>query len=134
MLELLGVEPELGAAFTMTFEVDGHETTQTFTLCGWWEYDEAIVAKHILIPESRVDAILDEVGVAPPGDDGMTGTWNLDVMLRSSMHIAQDLNQFWKTMAIRAKAWQRGTTTSAPASTGAIPARSFQTAWTSLRC
>ncbi len=65
------------------FQVDGHETTQTFTLCGWWEYDKAIVANHILIPESRVDAVLQEVGVTPPGSDGMTGDWNLDVMLKN---------------------------------------------------
>ncbi|UQT46872.1 hypothetical protein M5E87_16845 [Flavonifractor plautii] len=62
VLELLGVEPELGARFTLTFDVDGHETTQTFTLSGWWEYDEAIVANHVLLPESRVDALLDEAG------------------------------------------------------------------------
>ncbi len=94
VLELLGIEPELGAEFTVTFDVDGHETTQTFTLCGWWERDGAIVASHILIPESRVDSVLAEVGVVPPGSDGMTGSWNLDVMLRSgSRHIEQDLNQ-----------------------------------------
>ena len=56
VLELLGVEPEIGARLTISFDVDGHTTTQTFTLCGWWEYDEAIVANHILIPESRADA------------------------------------------------------------------------------
>ena len=61
------MEPKIGAEFTVTFDVDGHETTQTFTLCGWWEYDEAIVANHILVPESRVDAVLAEVGVTPPG-------------------------------------------------------------------
>ena len=61
----MGVTPEIGAKFTLTFDVDGHETTQTFTLCGWWEYDEAIVANHILIPESRADAILTETGVCP---------------------------------------------------------------------
>lgn len=94
VLELLGVEPELGAKFTVTFDVDGHETTQTFTLCGWWEYDEAIVANHILIPESRADAILAEVGVTPPGSDGMTGSWNLDVMLKSGARsIASDLEK-----------------------------------------
>ena len=94
VLELLGVEPELGAKFTVTFDVDGHETTQTFTLCGWWEYDEAIVANHILIPESRADAILAEVGVTPPGSDGMTGSWNLDVMLKSGARsIASDLEE-----------------------------------------
>lgn len=94
VLELLGVKPEIGAEFTVTFSVDGHETTQTFTLCGWWEYDEAVVANHILIPESRVDAILAEVGVTPPGSDGMTGSWNLDVMLEHGAHsIASDLEE-----------------------------------------
>ena len=94
VLELLGVEPELGAQFTVTFTVDGRETTQTFTLCGWWEYDEAVVANHILIPESRVDAILAEAGVTPPGSDGMTGSWNLDVMLQhGARSIASDLEE-----------------------------------------
>lgn len=94
VLELLGIEPKLGAKFTLTFDVDGHTTTQTFTLSGWWEYDEAVVANQVLIPESRVDAILDEVGVTPPGSSGMIGTWNLDVMLKSgSRHIEQDLEQ-----------------------------------------
>ena len=95
VLELLGIKPEIGVEFTLTFDVDGHETTQTFTLCGWWEYDEAIVANHVLIPESRVNEVLAEVGVDPDNpDDGMTGRWNLDVMLKSgSRHIEQDLNQ-----------------------------------------
>ena len=68
---------------------------RTFTLSGWWEYDEAIVANHILIPESRLNEILSECGVdlnAP--SDGMTGAWNMDLMLKSgSRHIEQDLNQ-----------------------------------------
>ena len=94
VLELLGIEPEIGAKFTLTFDVDGRTITQTFTLSGWWERDEAIVASHVLIPESRVDAVLDEVGVTPPGSSGMIGTWNLDVMLKSgSRHIERDLNQ-----------------------------------------
>ena len=95
VLELLGIEPEIGAEFSITFDVDGHTTTQTFTLCGWWEYDEAIVANHILIPESRVNEILSECGVDPNApSNGMTGTWNMDVMLKSgSRHIERDLNQ-----------------------------------------
>ena len=95
VLELLGIEPEIGAKFTLTFDVDGRETTQTFTLCGWWEYDEAVVANHILLPESRVDAVLAECGVDPNAPaDGMTGSWNLDVMLKSgARHIEQDLDQ-----------------------------------------
>ena len=85
---------ELGAEFTLTFEVDGRETTQTFTLCGWWEYDEAVTASHVLIPHSRVEAVLAETGVTPPGADGMTGSWNMEVMLKSgSRQIARDLEE-----------------------------------------
>lgn len=94
VLELLGVEPELGTEFTMTFDVDGHETTQTFTLCGWWEKDETAPACQVIIPESRVNAVLDEVGVTPPGSNTNTGVWNMDVLLTSgSAHIADDLAQ-----------------------------------------
>ena len=94
VLELLGVEPKIGTEFTVTFNVDNRETTQTFVLCGWWEYDEAIVANHILIPESRVDSILAETGVDPENSgDGMTGSWDLDVMLGSSLHIERDMNR-----------------------------------------
>ena len=83
VLELLGLEPKLGAQFTITFDVDGHSTTQTFTLCGWWEYDEATAANHVFIPQSRLNEILNQTGVTPPGEDGMTGAWNMDVMLRN---------------------------------------------------
>lgn len=91
-LALLGVEPKLGTPFTVTFDVDGKQTTQTFTLCGWWEYDEAIVANHILIPESRVDAVLDELHITPPGEDGMTGSYNLDVMFDNAVNISEKMD------------------------------------------
>lgn len=89
VLELLGVEPEAGAEFTVTFDVDGKETTETFTLCGWWEHDNVIPASHILIPESRAEEIFAKLGTK--GDDGMTGRYNLDVMLKSKAHIEDDL-------------------------------------------
>ena len=82
VLELLGIEPELGVQFSLSFDVDGHATTQSFTLCGWWTYDEAITASHVLIPQSRVEAVLQETGVTPPGSNGFTGSYNLNVMLR----------------------------------------------------
>ena len=95
VLALLGITPELGAEFTVTFPVDGTPVTETFTLCGWWEYDGAIVANHILIPQSRAEEILSEAGVVPgQASDGITGSWNMDVMLSSgSRHIARDLEQ-----------------------------------------
>lgn len=94
VLSLLGVEPRLGEKFSISFTVDGKETTQSFTLCGWWEYDEAVTASHVLLPESRVDAVLEELDVTPPGRDGMTGAWNMDVMLKSgSRSIGEDIAQ-----------------------------------------
>ncbi len=89
VLALLGVEPEIGAQFSITFNVDGTETTETFTLCGWWEYDTAIVANHVLLPESRVDEILESLNTQYL--DGITGLYSLDVMFKSSSHIEKDM-------------------------------------------
>lgn len=90
VLSLLGVEPVIGNEFTMTFTVDGEETTETFTLCGWWEYDEAIIANHVLIPESRTQEIFQKLHTQ--GKDGMTGTWNMDVMFKNASHIEENLD------------------------------------------
>ena len=94
VLELLGVKAVLGSKFTMTFNVDGTEVTEDFVLSGWWEYDEAIAANHVLISQSRAQSIYDQVGIGRGiGKDGMTGSWNLDVMLGSSLHIERDLKK-----------------------------------------
>lgn len=89
VLALLGIEPKIGSEFTVTFNVDGKETTESFTLCGWWEHDEVIVASHILIPESRAKEIFTRLDTK--GNDGMTGSYNLDVMLKSKAHIEDDM-------------------------------------------
>jgi putative ABC transport system permease protein len=91
ILALLGIEAQIGAPFTVTFTVNGIETTQTFILSGWWEADQAANADHILIPESRLNQILDELNISTPGNDGMTGSWNLDVMFSNSRNIDQNL-------------------------------------------
>ncbi|HHV09406.1 MAG TPA: FtsX-like permease family protein [Clostridiales bacterium] len=94
VLELLGVKPVLGEKFTLTFDVDGTSVTKTFTLCGWWNYDEAIVANHVLIPHSRAQEIYDQVGIGDGiSKNGLVGSWNMDIMLGSSLHIGQDLNK-----------------------------------------
>ena len=92
VLKLLGVEPKIGEKLTLTFDVDGRETTQTFTLSGYWEYDEAIIANQILIPESRAESIFKEVNLVPgKATDGMTGSWNMDVMFKNSRNIAENM-------------------------------------------
>jgi len=90
VLSLLGIEPKIGTEFTVTFIVDGKETTESFTLCGRWKHDDAAVASNILIPESRAEEIFAKLGTT--GEDGMTGSYNMDVMLRSKAHIEEDLN------------------------------------------
>ena len=112
VLELLGVEPVLGNEFTMTFNVDGNggtQVTETFVLCGWWEYDEAIIANHVLIPHSRAQSIYDQVGIGNGiGKDGMTGSWNLDVMLGSSLHIEQDIGKILANYGYQTKSRAEG--------------------------
>ena len=89
VLSLLGVEPVIGNEFTMTFMVDGVETTETFTLCGYWEYDPVVAANHVLLPRSRVESILDKLGTQ--GYDHLAGYWSLDVMFRSAKAIEENL-------------------------------------------
>lgn len=94
VLSLLGVEPVIGNKFTMTFLVDGKETTETFTLCGYWEYDDVIVANHVLIPLSRAEEIFEKLDTQ--GNDGMTTYWNLDVMFANSRHIRENIRTILK--------------------------------------
>ena len=92
VLALLGVEPELGAQFTLELPVDGVTVRRTFTLCGWWTYDEACIASNLLVSEAAARAMLAEAGLTGPGEDGLTGTWSMDVMLQhGARSIDQDL-------------------------------------------
>lgn len=93
VLALLGVTPKLGEKFSITFDVAGVPTTQEFTLCGWWESDSASTAHMVMIPESRVNDILEETGNTAPASDGQTGAWGMDVMFNSSMHIQKDVEE-----------------------------------------
>ena len=55
-LKLLGVEPEVGAEIELTYTVGAlseipYEKTDTFTLAGWWEYDDISPVHYINISE-----------------------------------------------------------------------------------
>lgn len=95
VLSLLGVEPVIGSQFTLTFDVDGVETTETFTLSGFWDYDEAIAANHVLIPLSRVEELFTRLN--PTGKDGITGGWGLDMMFKGSVNIEKELQTILKS-------------------------------------
>lgn len=89
VLSLLGIEPKLGTEFTLTIDVDGVPVTETFTLCGYWEYDKAIEASHVLLPEDLVKEILAKTD--RPNHSNWIGVYYLDVMFEDSLHIEEDM-------------------------------------------
>lgn len=98
VLKLLGVKPELGAEITLPFTIGtssgSEETSDTFTLSGWWEYDPANMASMVILPLSYVEEKL--VGFVPTDTGDIAGTWDLNVYLKNSRHIARDLDEILK--------------------------------------
>ncbi len=91
VLELLGVEPVIGNSFTMSFDVDGTETTETFTLCGYWEYDMAVVANNVVIPRSRAEEIFRKLGTK--GENGLCTYHTMNLMFESASGIQDNLQE-----------------------------------------
>lgn len=93
VLALLGVEPEVGAKFTLPIVIDDNTRNpqtveRTFTLSGWWEYDSAVVSSNVLIPRSAAEEI---TALSNGEKDSMTGQWNLDVMFKNAINIEKNL-------------------------------------------
>ena len=95
VLSLLGVEPKLGTEFTLNISVNGVESPETFTLSGWHEYDPAILASHILIPESRAKELLAPLDLENPGPnlriDPNIGTWQMDLMFPNAFRAEEKI-------------------------------------------
>lgn len=95
VLALLGIEPRVGAQFTVPITLDDGTANpqtikRTFTLSGWWEYDSAIIANHVLLPRSAAE----ELCALSNGErDSATGEWNLDVMFQSAVGIKENLGK-----------------------------------------
>ncbi|MGM9589278.1 MAG: ABC transporter permease [Faecousia sp.] len=93
-LALLGVAPELGAEVTLTYtladkEQMGRDVTDTFTLVGWWEYDELLAVHFFNVSEDYAKQI-EAMAVA----DGMNPfRTDMSVMLPSSLNIEEQLTQ-----------------------------------------
>lgn len=93
-LKLLGVEQELGTEIELTYTVGAlsekpYEKTDTFTLAGWWEYDDISPVHYINISEEYAKEIEAEAvsrGLEPFRID-------LNVMMVSSMNIRGQMEQ-----------------------------------------
>lgn len=93
-LKLLGIDPVLGAEITLTYTMNDKNDfpvtyTDTFTLAGWWEYDEISPVHYINISEMYADAMA-SWGLANELAPFRT---DLNVMMRSSMNIRGQMEQ-----------------------------------------
>ena len=93
-LKLLGVQPKLGEEIKLTYTVGSssatpYEKTDTFTLVGWWEYDDISPVHYINISEEYAKEIEAEAiskGLEPFRVD-------LNVMLASGINIRGQMEQ-----------------------------------------
>lgn len=93
VLALLGVEPEIGAEFTISFYIDMNTVapqlvTRTYTLSGWWEYDSAMLASHLLVPRSEAEEL---ASLSSGGADTLTGQRTMHMMFRSALNIEENI-------------------------------------------
>lgn len=98
-LELLGVSPAMGEEITLTYEVsdkkqNGGQRTDTFVLCGWWEFDAVSPVHYINVSEKYVANLekeMTEKGLDPFRTD-------LSVMLSSSLNIEGTMEKIEKDL------------------------------------
>lgn len=104
-LKLLGVEPELGANVTITYQAGngtntGMTQTDSFILVGYWEYDDLMPVHYINVSKAYVDKINEKCIAA--GNEAFD--IDLNVMLPSKLNIREqmekidtDLGYDWNT-------------------------------------
>ena len=104
-LRLLGIEPKVGTQITLTYMMGDKnqiscEKTDTFTLAGWWEYDEISPVHYMNVSEEYSDMISAE-GISAGMDPFRT---DLNVMMASAVDIRgqmeqvdRDLGYDWET-------------------------------------
>lgn len=93
-LQLLGVEPTVGAEVSLTYTVgplsEGpYEKTETFTLVGWWDYDDLSPVHFLNISEDYARAM--ETEALARGQDPFRV--DLNVMLASAVDIQGQMEQ-----------------------------------------
>ena len=93
-LKLLGIQPELGAEITLTYTVGdknqlSYEKTDTFTLVGWWDYDDISPVHYVNVSEEYVRSVEAE-GVAAGMNPFRT---DLNVMMTSAIDIRGQMEQ-----------------------------------------
>lgn len=92
ILKRLGIPLKTGQQFSVSFMIDDNMVTEQFTLCGWWSGDDSSPASHILIPDSRIDEILQNYQ-SEKVNDGTDKSYTLCVMFENSSNITSKADQ-----------------------------------------
>lgn len=93
-LALLGIEPRLGAQIPVTFQImdkdqTGPELSHTFTLVGFWTYDDMLPV-HYMNVSREYAAEVEQAAVAQGMEPFRT---DLSVMMKSSVNIRGQMEQ-----------------------------------------
>ena len=93
-LKLLGIAPELGTEITLTYTVGdknqtSYDKTDTFTLAGWWDYDDISPVHFINVSEEYARSVEAE-GMAAGMNAFRT---DLNVMMASALDIRGQMEQ-----------------------------------------
>ena len=93
-LKLLGIQPELGTKITLTYTVGdknqlSYEKTDTFTLVGWWDYDDINPVHYVNVSEEYARSVEAE-GMAAGMNPFRT---DLNVMMASRLDIRGQMEQ-----------------------------------------
>ncbi|MCR5031290.1 MAG: ABC transporter permease [Lachnospiraceae bacterium] len=93
-LRLLGKEPVLGEEIELSYQIGGYleeeaQVTDTFVLCGYWDYDPMIPAHFINVSKEYVEQLnehVEEMGYDPLRTD-------LNVMFSSSWNLVSKMTR-----------------------------------------
>lgn len=83
VLRTLGIDPVLGSEITITYDIDSKKITDTFTLSGYWEANNVLRVNFIYVPQSYVDAIVEE----NISSSSMFGRIDMDILLYKNTDI-----------------------------------------------
>ncbi len=92
VLKLMGIEqPQEGMSVTFSYTLDDGSTKEdTFTLTGWWQYDDATIASMVIVPQDYCETALKDCVVS---EESMTGKWSMDISFSNSWNLSGKLDK-----------------------------------------
>ncbi len=92
-LQLLNIEPEIGATVQLTMMVHGKEVTRDFVLSGWWEADPVFNISMMVTSRAYVEEHIDELYNSYKSDYSLTGVINSYIMFWDTIGLSEKLDR-----------------------------------------